>query len=73
MNPWVILGGSGNTGIRIAELLLKHGRMPLVLAGRDRAKAEAAAHHVDAMRTGRVTAAWADARSEGLYSPAVAG
>ena len=52
----VILGGYGETGRRVAHLLARRTRAPLVVAGRDEAKASALAEGVSASAPGeRVT------------------
>lgn len=51
MTPQIaILGGYGNTGRWLARLLLDHSDAQLLLAGRDAAKAAAAAHALDPQR-----------------------
>ncbi|MGG6312308.1 saccharopine dehydrogenase family protein [Paenibacillus macerans] len=58
----VILGGYGTTGQMVAELLLRHTSVQLVLAGRNRQKADAAAAELNLRFGGtRVTGRFADA------------
>ncbi|MBK8984483.1 MAG: saccharopine dehydrogenase NADP-binding domain-containing protein [Chloroflexi bacterium] len=57
-----LLGGYGNTGFPLARLLLAHTDCTLTLAGRNLAKAQQAAQHLNATDGGgRVHAACADA------------
>lgn len=44
--PILILGGYGNTGSRVAALLLQHSDATVVVAGRDRDRARATAGHL---------------------------
>ena len=58
----LILGGYGNTGRLIAGLLLQESNVRLVVAGRNRARAERLAHELNEEYLGsRVRAAYADA------------
>ncbi|MBN2471649.1 MAG: saccharopine dehydrogenase NADP-binding domain-containing protein, partial [Anaerolineae bacterium] len=57
-----ILGGYGNTGLPTAELLLRFSDARVVLAGRNLARAQAAADRLNQQHsTDRVSAAAADA------------
>jgi saccharopine dehydrogenase (NAD+, L-lysine-forming) len=58
----VIIGGYGNTGRRVARLLAPRADVQLVLAGRDEAKARAAAAALETTAAHPVVAAAADAR-----------
>lgn len=66
MGAIVVIGGYGNAGRRIVELLLRHTDRPVVVAGRTRARAEAFAA---ASADPRVTAALADATDPKSLSP----
>lgn len=59
---FLILGGYGNVGRIVAELLLQETNLCLVIAGRNLAKAQAAAAHFNHLFGGnRVESRWADA------------
>ena len=60
----LIVGGYGNTGYRVAELLLKHTDAGLILAGRDGEKAKAAASRLKAQHGGELEALRLDAGDE---------
>ncbi|NOZ60408.1 MAG: KR domain-containing protein [Calditrichaeota bacterium] len=64
INKMLILGGYGNTGAKIAAQLLRHSRVKLILAGRNKIKAEKLAAQLN-QRYGsrRVTAALVDAEN----------
>lgn len=64
-NKILILGGYGNAGILIASLLLKYTSENIVLAGRNRQKAEAASESLNSEYQGnRVSAVKVDAANE---------
>lgn len=61
----LILGGYGNAGILIAELLLRHTQEKMILAGRNLTKAEDAAHKLNLeFDTDRVSSAKVDASNK---------
>jgi saccharopine dehydrogenase (NAD+, L-lysine-forming) len=60
----LIIGGYGNTGYYIAELLLQHTDAQLILAGRNEDKAKAAANRLRAQHGGEVEALRLDAGDE---------
>ena len=69
----LVLGGYGTTGTTLCELLLAYGEADVVLAGRSRAKGEAAATALAASFPGRVTARVADAADAASLARAFAG
>jgi len=60
----LIVGGYGNTGYYVAELLLQHTNAALVLAGRNEYKAKAAANRLRAQYAGEVEGLRLDAGDE---------
>ncbi len=60
----LIIGGYGNTGYYIAELLLQHTDAELILAGRNEEKAKAAASRLRGWHGGEVEALRLDAGDE---------
>ncbi|MFW2389337.1 MAG: SDR family NAD(P)-dependent oxidoreductase, partial [Polyangiales bacterium] len=60
----LIIGGYGNTGYYIAQLLLQHTDAQLVVAGRNQQKANAAAQRLSAEHRKRVEALRLDASDE---------
>jgi saccharopine dehydrogenase (NAD+, L-lysine-forming) len=59
-NPIIILGGTGRAGREIAALLLEHTSVTVVLAGRSRERAQAAADQLNRTAPDRVSAAQVD-------------
>jgi hypothetical protein len=66
VGPVVVVGGYGNAGRRIVELLLRHTDRPIVVAGRNLARAEAFA---GSLADPRVRAARADATDKASLGP----
>jgi hypothetical protein len=69
----LILGGYGTTGAVLADLLLGYSDATVVLAGRDRSRAERAAAELGSRFPGRVTSRVADAADPASLDGAVAG
>ena len=69
----LVLGGYGTTGTILSELLLEHGNADIVLAGRDLARAERAAHALAGRYPGRVTATTCDAADAASLAGALSG
>ncbi len=62
---FLILGGYGNTGFRIAKALCAEADVSITLAGRNLEKAQQAARRLNALQGGdRARAAWADAADD---------
>jgi saccharopine dehydrogenase (NAD+, L-lysine-forming) len=70
MGAIVVIGGYGNAGRPIVELLLRHTDRPVVIAGRNVRQAEAFA---TALANPRITAARADACDAGTLGPLLDG
>jgi saccharopine dehydrogenase (NAD+, L-lysine-forming) len=74
LRPVFILGGSGSAGIAIARLILERTTYPVILAGRNIQRLEAAAHALNAeFLIDRVRAHRVDARDSDALTRALSG
>ncbi len=68
----LILGGYGNAGILVTELILRHTQENIILAGRNLLKAEDTAHKLNLeYNTNRVSSAKVDASDESCIATAL--